>query len=165
MIPEVLNSFSLTMTFLEQLVADIPDERLTEQPHGASNHPAWIIGHLAVSLQTMGGELGLTAWLPDNWPEQFGTGSQPISERGAYPSKQDLLENLEEGRRRLAVALASFNKERLSIPLPDERYRILFPTLGHAVTHILGAHFATHVGQVTVWRRAMGLQPLAVPFI
>jgi uncharacterized damage-inducible protein DinB len=165
MIAEILNSFAMTMAFLERLVADVSDEQLTEQPHGVTNHPAWILGHLAVSLQAMGRELGLTAWLPDDWPEQFGIGSQPTSERHAYPSKQDLLENLEEGRRRLAVALSSFNQQRLSDPLPNERYRVLFPTLGHAVTHILGAHAAVHVGQITVWRRAMGLQPLSDPFI
>jgi hypothetical protein len=165
MISEILNSFSMTMTFLEQLVADIPDEQLTEQPSGVTNHPAWIIGHLAVSLQAMGRELGLTSWLPEDWPERFGIGSQPTSERRVYPSKQDLLENLEEGRRRVAVALLSFDRERLSVPWPDERFLPFFPTIGHAVTHILGAHAAVHVGQVTVWRRAMGLQPLSDPFI
>ncbi len=32
-----------------------------------------------------------------------------------------------------------------------------FPTVGHAVLDILTAHTAMHVGQITVWRRAMGL--------
>lgn len=165
MISEVLNSFSMTLAYLERLVADVPDERFAEQPPGLTNHPAWVIGHLAMSLQAMGGELGLTTWLPKDWPSQFGTGSIPTSDRPSYPSKQELLENLEEGRRRLAVALLSVSENVLSAPLPDVRYQPLFPTLGHAVTHILGAHAAVHVGQVTVWRRAIGLQPLSDPFI
>jgi hypothetical protein len=49
----------------------------------------------------------------------------------------------------------------LAQPLPDVRFRDQFPTVGHAVLHILAAHTALHIGQVIVWRRAMGLP--AVP--
>lgn len=45
----------------------------------------------------------------------------------------------------------------LDSPLPDERYREVFPTLGHAVLHILTVHTAIHLGQISAWRRAMGL--------
>ena len=46
-------------------------------------------------------------------------------------------------------------------PLPDEACRAIFPTLGHAVVHILGPHAAVHVGQISVWRRVMGFPALA----
>jgi hypothetical protein len=36
--------------------------------------------------------------------------------------------------------------------------------VGHAVLHALTAHAANHAGQVTVWRRVMGLGVLAEPF-
>ena len=49
----------------------------------------------------------------------------------------------------------------MSATLPDERYRDVFPTIGHAVVHILTGHAAVHVGQVSVWRRAAGYQPLS----
>ena len=42
-------------------------------------------------------------------------------------------------------------------PLPDKRFRDTFPTLGHAVLHILAGHVAVHVGQLGAWRRAMGM--------
>lgn len=49
----------------------------------------------------------------------------------------------------------------LAESLPDVRYRDKFPTIGHAVIHILSGHTALHLGQLTVWRHAMRL-PLVV---
>ena len=165
MIREILNSFGMTLVFLRRLVADVEDARLAEQPGGAANHPAWVLGHLADSCQAMAGELGGAAWLPEGWGERFGTGSVPVADRAAYPEKDALLTVLDEGERRLAEFLSAMTDADLSVPLPDARYRDRFPTLGHAVLHILGAHAAVHVGQVTVWRRAAGLPPLSEPFV
>jgi hypothetical protein len=49
-------------------------------------------------------------------------------------------------------------------PIPDVRFREMFPTLGHTVVHMLAAHTAAHIGQVVVWRRAMGLPTTAKAF-
>ncbi|MGH7138811.1 MAG: DinB family protein, partial [Pirellulales bacterium] len=63
MIAEVLNSFSLTLSYLRRLMADVPDESLARQPNGAPNHPAWVMGHLVHSCEALGGEIGLAPWL------------------------------------------------------------------------------------------------------
>ena len=165
MIPPLLNSLDLTVGILHRLVDDVPDERLTSQPGGVANHPAWVIGHLAYSFQSLGGELGLAAWLPEDWTELFGTGSTPTGQRSRYPEKSVLLDALLDGKRRIAEALTDRGESALEEPLPDERYRHIFPTLGHAVLHILTAHAAVHVGQAIVWRRAMALPPLTEVFI
>jgi hypothetical protein len=98
-IAEVLNSYALTIDYLESLIADLPADALAGQRNGVVNHPLWTIGHLVHAAQMQ--------------------------------------------------------------PLPDGRYREMFPTLGHAVTHVLTAHTAAHIGQVIVWRRVMGFPPLA----
>ncbi len=163
MISEILNSFALTMNYLRRLVGDVPDAQMTCQPAGAANHPAWVIGHLVHSCEGMGSELDVPPWLPEDWTSRFGYGSVPSADRRLYPSKTELLRALDDGQRRLSEALAAIDESRLAGPLPDEA-RAIFPTLGHAVLHILGAHAAVHVGQVSVWRRVMGLQPLTQPF-
>ena len=38
----------------------------------------------------------------------------------------------------------------------------MFPTLGHALVHVLVGHTAAHVGQLADWRRAMGLPPATI---
>jgi hypothetical protein len=161
MIDETLNSCRLTLDYLRRLVADVSDEDFACQPHGMANHPAWIIGHLTFSCQAIGGELGLMPWLPDDWKDRFGTGSQPTADRHVYPTKAELLAALENGRQRLSSRLNALGDAGMAAELPDERYRETFPTLGHAVVHILGGHAAVHVGQLSVWRRAAGYPMLS----
>jgi len=165
MIPPLLNSLDLTIGFLRRLVDDVPDDKLTRQPRGVINHPAWVLGHLAYSFQGLGEEFGLPPWLPEGWTEVFGTGSIPTDRRDRYPEKSVLLDALLDGKRRITEALETHGESALEEPLPDERYRPIFPTLGHAVIHILTAHTAVHVGQAITWRRAVGLPPLAEVFI
>jgi hypothetical protein len=53
---------------------------------------------------------------------------------------------------------------QLDRPLPDPAYGKLFPTVRHALTQVMVAHAAFHVGQVGVWRRAMGLPRIGRSF-
>jgi hypothetical protein len=165
LIDETLRSFELTLDHLRRLIADVSDEEMTRQPHGAVNHPAWVIGHLAYSCQAIGGELGITAWLPAEWQQTFGTGSTPVEDRSVYPSKHELLAMLDDGQRRIADRIQLIGEAGMCAPLPDRRHRDKFPTVGHAVVHILTAHSAVHVGQISCWRRIAGYGPLTSEFI
>jgi hypothetical protein len=40
---------------------------------------------------------------------------------------------------------------------PNESHRKNFPTIGALSNFLLGAHVAVHIGQVSAWRRCMGL--------
>jgi hypothetical protein len=35
-------------------------------------------------------------------------------------------------------------------------------TVGHLVGHLLTTHFATHLGQLSAWRRLAGFAPVAL---
>ena len=163
MIQEALNSFDLHLEFLRRLVSDLDDTQMVAQPPNMPNHPAWTIGHLAFSLQQIAGECGLSPWLPDDWAAKFGTGSEPTSETDTFPHKATLLQRLEDSKQRLFSVVQSLGEVGLANPLPDVRYRDRFPTIGHAVVHILSGHTALHLGQLTVWRRLIGLGVSAEP--
>ena len=79
---------------------------------------------------------------------RFGTGSIPTSDRSAYPSKAELLTALEDAKLRIAGRLTALSDPGMGAMLPDERHAV-FPTVGHAVVHILVGHFAVHVGQLS----------------
>ena len=157
MISEILNTYALNIDWGRRLVADLGPDQMVGQTSGAVNHPAWTIGHLVYSAQCIAGEIGLEPWLPSDWAERFGTDSKPVAESGMYPNKATLLGFLEDAQQRLAKALELMSEEELSKPLPDARFRDTFPSLGHAVLHILSAHTAVHVGQLIAWRQGMGL--------
>ena len=65
------------MGYLRMLIADVPDERMAEQPVAGVNHPAWILGHLAYSADRGRWLLGLNRECPAEWTEMFGPGSKP----------------------------------------------------------------------------------------
>ena len=163
MIAEILNSYDLHLTFLRRLVSDLDKFQMVCQPKNVPNHPAWTIGHLVHSWQLIGGEIGIPPWLPADWRDRFGTGSTPVADPKAYPAKDALLRALVDGKERLTAALRAMKELDLNQPLPDVRYRDRFPTLGHAVIHILSGHTALHVGQLVVWRRVMAFDVVPEP--
>ena len=156
----------LSLTLLAA-VADVPDERLAEQPPGVPNHAAWTLGHLVYSCQLIGGEMGLQTWLDGqwNWPALFGGGSVPVATRDTYPAKPELVSAINDGLSRLTARLIELGDAGLDTDLPDARYRHVFPTLGHAVMQVAVAHFGYHLGQLVVWRRAVGMGEIGQRFL
>ena len=106
----------------------------------------------------IGTEIGLEPWLPSFWAGKFAPGSKPVADIEAYPGKATLLSVLDDGEQRLRRAFAVMPDTELGHPLPDQRYRGILPTVGHAVLHILAGHTALHVGEPKVWRRAAGVR-------
>jgi hypothetical protein len=143
-------------------VADVPEEMISQAAVGAVNHPKWTIGHLIYSAQALGGELGIQPWLTADWQRKYGTGSTPQHDG---PSKVELLALLNDAQQRVVASFTAIGEAGMSQPLPDARYRDTFPSLGHAVLHVLSAHTASHVGQLIVWRRAAGLEPVVGEFV
>ena len=86
-----------------------------------------------------------------------------LSGPAGCPTKEELLAALADGERRIVERLRAMTADDLAGPLPDERFRDVFPTLGHAVPHILAGHTAVHTGQLGAWRRAMGMGAGASP--
>lgn len=161
---QILVAFELTTQYCRRIVDDLPDADFCHQPAGVANHPAWLLGHLCYSFQAIGGEIGIAPWLPKDWGKTFGTGSVPTDVATDYPSRSSLVKAFEDATEKLRMAIAALSNDQLESPLPDEDYRKTLPTLGHALTHILIGHASIHVGQLTVWRAAMGLPRISEQF-
>jgi hypothetical protein len=158
MIDELIHIFEGTVRFMERSVADLTDEEMVVQPPGVPNHATWTLGHVIFACQGMATELGEAAWLPQDWESTFGYGSTPRPGQEGYPSKAELLTLLADAASRLTHAVRSADASVLDRRLPDED----FPTVGHIVLQVVVAHTAYHAGQLAVWRRAMGRDPVAV---
>lgn len=160
----VLHSFAYCLDFMREQVADVAAPNMVAQPNGIMNHPAWVIGHLTHTCQMLGGTIGLPPWLPDDWAERFGTGSVPVADASLYETKQNALAILGDAQVRITEAVEQLDNARLDARFPDESYVEVFPTIRHALTQVLVGHTANHVGQLSVWRRAMGLPPMGRSF-
>lgn len=123
-----------------------------------------MIGHLTHACQLLGGAIGLSPWLPHYGGELYGTGSVPHTDAARYGSKASALETLGDAQSRITAAIVELTDAQLDAPFPVESYRHVFPTIRHALTQVLVGHTANHIGQVSVWRRAMGLPPMSRAF-
>jgi hypothetical protein len=160
----VLHSFAYCLDFLREQVADVAPPDMVAQPNEIMNHPAWVIGHLTHTCQLLGGAIGLPEWLPNDWGKRFGTGSVPVADASLYETKTNVLAMLRDAQSRITTAVDQLNDSHLDELFPDESYRVVFPTIRHALTQVLVGHTANHIGQLSVWRRAMGLPPIGRPF-
>jgi hypothetical protein len=97
--------------------------------------------------------------LPAEWNALVGQSSKPSSVRSHYPSKSDLLRAFEECHQRLREQVAAAGPELLAQPPATPRAREAFPTLKEHTTFILTGHVGIHLGQLSSWRRMIGLPP------
>ena len=160
----VLHSFVYCLDFLREQVADVTAADMVAQPNGITNHPAWVIGHLTYTCQELGDAIGLPEWLPNDWARRFGTGSVPVADASLYETKNHALAMLGDAQSRITQAVDQLDDSHLDEPFPAESYRVIFPTIRHALTQVLAGHTAYHIGQVTIWRRAMGLPSMGRSF-
>ncbi|UCF06552.1 MAG: DinB family protein [bacterium] len=158
MITELIHTFESTVKYVEQSVADLSEQQMVEQPSGVPNHGTWTLGHIIHSCQGVAAELGAENWLPDDWESVFGYGSTPSSDLSSYPEKSEMLTLLTDAANRLRRIILASNDSVLSKSLPDDT----LPTMGHLLMQVVVAHTAYHAGQLTVWRRAIGKQSVAV---
>lgn len=153
-----LRLFQLMLSYLEKLLDGIDDQRMAEQPLGA-NHPAWILGHLTVTTGFGLKLLGQKLPYPKHWLTQFGPGSQPSSSRQDYPGKEELLLTFRQTTQQLIGLVPLVTPEQLAAENPGRILKEELPTVGDILAHLLTTHLATHIGQLSTWRRIQGLPP------
>ncbi len=160
MLDLALSLYKFNLTYAQKLVADVPDDQFCMQPAAGKvlNHPAFVLGHLAWASKRALGYATKGAPADVEGADLYGMGATPQADRARYPSKEKLLGALEEAHASLAAAIAKAKPDLLNQPAP-EKVRGRFPTLAHLLMHMLTTHEATHLGQLSAWRRAKGLPP------
>ena len=159
MLHHVLHAYKMNLEFAKNLVKDLSTEQMCQQPNGVVNHPAWSLGHLAVSEGHLCQFLGVSSPVPDDWDKTFRTGGIPSAEVEAFPSQDELLEVLGKLHEKVGKAMSETNQEILDQPHPNEGTRKYFPTIGDYAVFWMTSHGRSHLGQLSAWRRAMGLGP------
>jgi hypothetical protein len=80
--------------------------------------------------------------------------------RADYPSKAELLTKFDEAHDLLQRAVVAATPEQLAKPSPHPRTKDKLPTIQDLVGFLLTGHFGVHLGQLTTWRRMIGLPAL-----
>lgn len=156
---EILSNLFL-LQYAGRLLTDIPDERWAEQPIAGVNHPAWIAGHLALSGASAASLFGGEMSLDPKWSAMFGAGSQLSATRSEYPTKDELCQALDEAYQQARQAGEAATVEQAALPNTHPLLKQALPKREHAFAFLLTSHVAVHLGQLSAWRRMIGLPAL-----
>jgi hypothetical protein len=156
----VIPSAELGIRYAEQLVKTIPADVFAKMPMKDLNSAAFNIGHLSIygdRACSLLGRSDLVKPMPYS-VDLFKNGAPCLDQPGLYPAKDVLVSTFLE-RQRLAIeAYAGASEAALNAENPAEgRFKEMFPTVGSAVSFLLNGHVQSHLGQISAWRRVMGL--------
>jgi hypothetical protein len=153
--------------YAERLLKDIDAARFARKPvvNGAAldiNHPAFVYGHLALYPMQLAEMLDLPRngmEIPASYPELFrmGVACQDDPKGEIYPSMQELTTTFFTATDALFASIHLARPELFEVELENPSRRERFQTVGPFVAYILLAHPQVHLGQVSAWRRCMGL--------
>lgn len=168
----IASNAKVTIGYAKLLVNDLRDDQMTAQPIAGKvmNHAAWVIGHLAFANDTAAKMLSYPAGVavefdkvralpgtaPAAWAGLFGPKSVPQADAKIYPSKAELLAALDAAHAAALAALDKVTPEQLANPMPEPMNK-RFAQIGQMGVFIMTAHNSLHSGQLSAWRRALGL--------
>jgi len=161
-------SCSFGLMYAERLLKDIAVEDFARfaRPGGEvvnSNHPAFVFGHLSLYgpriVENLGGDVSAVA-APESYPGLFSKDAtcQDDPQGSIYPPRDAILDQFFTGYRAAESMLRETEDAKFVAENPVEgRLRELFPTTGAMHAFYVSGHFMSHLGQVSAWRRMMGL--------
>ena len=157
----IANGLDLAIMYANGLCKTIPADKFAHMPKNDFNSPAFCIGHCAIyphRVLELLSRKDLEVPNPAGWEELFKAGAPCVDKPGLYPSKDELMEHFTKGYGACSVALKSAPDSVLSEANPNEgRMKEMFPTKGGVITFLCVGHPQSHLGQISMWRRVMGL--------
>ena len=155
-----LTGVRLNAEYADKLTADLTEDQKVAQPAPGMNHPGWLLSHLNLYLpMAIAVARGQTPPDPRETPDsrRYGYGSEVSPDPSAYAPLADLRRAFADGHVEAEAALRSATLDALSAPPPVERWRERFGTVAEMLNYQLVRHETLHLGQLSAWRRAMGL--------
>lgn len=159
----VLISWRRNGAYALRLVGDLTDDQMTAQPvRGVTmNHPAWLLCHLNV-YAPIARALCERAPFDDPADHPYGAKSKVVNDPGAYPDRRSLIEEYRALHDAAQAALERADEDVFMEPNPLARWREMHPRVGDMIVTLMVKHESTHLGQLSAWRRAMGLPAVTV---
>lgn len=165
--PMIAPSARLGLGYAERLLQGVTPGQFARfaDPGGVpihSNHPAFLYGHLSLYASRIVEQLGgdATDLIPSaRFQELFSKDAQCLDDPDGsiYPAMDEIVDAFKRGYSAAIAALEGAPDEVFHEPNPNEAMRGRFPTLGAMHAFYVGGHLMLHLGQMSAWRRAVGL--------
>lgn len=165
--PMIADSARLGLGYAERLLKGItPDQFARFAVAGdrpiESNHPAFILGHLSLYpcriVEQLGGDAA--AIVPSEaFVKLFDHNARCVDDVDGtvYPAMDEVTDRFFAAHRSAIETLQTAADPRFHEPNPNEAMRGKFATIGSMHAFYLGGHLMLHIGQLSAWRRMIGL--------
>lgn len=154
----ILITWRRNRDYAARLVGDLTAAQMLAQPVPGitMNHPAWILSHLT-GYAPIGACLASRRPFADPLEHRYGQKSKVSNDPAEYPARDALIAEYIRSHDECQSALEAADDAVFLEPNPLERWRAVHPRVGDMLVTLLVKHESGHLGQLSAWRRAMGL--------
>jgi hypothetical protein len=166
----IADSLEHSLRYVGRLVVGVAPEQFARlaAPGGVmiqSNHGAFILGHLSIYgpriMEHLGGDVAAVA-PSQRFVEAFSKDAKCLDDPEAklYPPMVEITETFLATYRAALQSLRSAEADDSLMAQANPsggRLTELFPTIGSMLTFYAGGHVSMHLGQMSAWRRMLGL--------
>jgi hypothetical protein len=163
MLEAAVGQIKFAREYCLELLDHTPDEAWFEMPAGLPTHIAWQVGHLTVSqygllmFRIRGRSPDDLDLIPSRFRKAYSRSSKPSSDISRQPTVSELRERMGIVYERSLTELKTIAPETLLEPV-DMPYAAYPNKLGAIMFCPIHEH--THIGQIGLLRRALGLEPV-----
>ncbi len=162
-------SAKLGLGYSERLLAGVTPETFARFASNGgnvieSNHPAFVFGHLSLYacrvVDGVGGD-GSPFHPSETFLKAFSPDATCVDDPDGtiYPAMDEITSKFFDSYKAAIEALEGAPDDVFRGENPNEKMRSKFPSNGAMIGFYVGGHVMLHVGQLSAWRRAMGLGP------
>lgn len=162
----IADSLQLSLGYGEKLLKDVTADQFGRfaAPGGQkveSNHGAFVYGHLSLYSPRILEALGQEApAIPDGFESVFSKDATCVDDAdgSVYPAMEQITAFFFTGYNAVSEAFKATDDSVFQQPNPGGgRMTELFPTVGSMHNFYVGGHMMIHMGQMSAWRRMLGL--------
>lgn len=149
--------------YLTSQLDTIDPSNVRHVPHDGVKPPIWLTGHMAAGAFYIGAMLDQPVcpnFNPD-WLAFFGPGSDAANVPAEAPSVETLRDVIIGCEQAVVEAVSAADEADY-----QDTHGLEFlnstplQTKADLIAHLMTTHYATHLGELAIWRRTMGLPPL-----
>lgn len=164
----IADSMEMELRYANSLVAGVTAEQFARfaTPGGElieSNHPSFCLGHLTLYAIRMLDQMGKPTaefGVCEKYATAYSKDAKCVDDAdgSVYPPMDEVMGKFNACYNAAVEALREVSDETLQGENPaGGRLTELFPTLGSVFGFYSGGHMMVHLGQMSAWRRMMGL--------
>jgi len=156
----LIQSFRKNQDYGLRLTGDLTDAQAIQEPAGerdlAVNHPTWCLSHLNVYLPVIQAVIKGESF-EDPKGHRYGMQSSPVHSLDEYEPLATVRNKWDQGHDLVCDLLANADDSVFEKSVQMERWAQVMPNAGICLPYLMLNHENIHLGQISTWRRVMGL--------